>query len=186
MDVNDNNNPKDNLNENKESWGDKLDETKENISEKYDEVTDKISDSIEGTKENINKTVKSGVKKTKSFFKRLFAGIFILALLAFAGYMFYCNMTFSEGTRTGQLIKISKKGYVFKTLEGQLNTGGIQGAPDGTMGTIWNFSLKDKSLYQKMEELEGKKVMMRYREKFKAMPWQGDTNYFVYEIEERE
>ncbi len=186
MDVNDDKNLNDNPKEGKESsWGDKYEETKENISEKYEEVSDKISDSIEETKENLNESVKTGVKKTKSFFKKLFFGIFFLVLLALAGYMFYCNMTYSEGTRTGQLIKISKKGYVFKTFEGQLNTGGLQGAADGTMSTIWSFSLKEKGMYEKLESLEGSKVMLRYREINKAMPWQGDTNYFVYEVEER-
>ncbi len=186
MDLNDKNEEKKDLDKNKESWGDKLDETKENLSEKYEEVTDKIQGSIEETKDSINKTVKSGVKKTKSFFKKLFIGLFVLALLAFGAYMLYSNWVFSEGTRTGQLIKISKKGYVFKTYEGQLNLGGIEGGPEGMMGTIWNFSMKKEDMYHKLEELEGKKVMLRYKEINKSMPWQGDTNYFVYEVEERE
>jgi hypothetical protein len=101
--------------------------------------------------------------------------------------MLWCNWTYSDGTRTGYLIKISEKGYVFKTYEGQLNLGGFQDSDQGNIvGNTWNFSLKDDALYKRLGELEGKKVSLSYKEINKSMPWQGDTNYFVYDVKKKE
>lgn len=153
----------------------------------FEKKKKEIAEDISETKESISNAAASGVKKTKSFFRRLFTFAFIGALLFGILYMVWCNWTYSEGTRTGVLIKISSKGYIFKTEEGQLNLGGFSnGESDGLMGNIWNFSMKDDEVYQKMEALEGKKVTVTYKEINKSMPWQGDTNYFVTSVEVKE
>jgi len=167
---------KDGFNEKKEQLSQKIDDAKDYISEEYSDAKDAISD-----------TVDTGVKKTKSFFKWLLISVLIAAVVGTILFFLYANYTYSKGSRTGQLVKVSEKGYVFKTFEGQLNMGGISGnISDGTLGTVWEFSLRNKDLYKELESLEGKKVFLRYREINKAMPWQGDTNYIVYEVEVRE
>lgn len=121
--------------------------------------------------------------RVKRFFKR--AGVFsLIGLIVFiALYFAYTNYTYSEGTRTGYLIKTSKKGYVFKTFEGQLNLGGFgTDESTGLIGNVWNFSIADEELYKKIQTFEGEKVTVSYKEINKAMPWQGETNYFVYDI----
>lgn len=168
---------KDNLaeeyNEAKEKLGEEIDDAKEALDEKFDKATDAISSGV-----------KTGVKKTKSFFKWLFALLFVGAILAGIGYFLYSNWTFSEGTRAGKLMKVSKKGYVFKTFEGQLGMEGMQTGADG-LSSVWNFSLTDESLYRELESLQGNDVTLRYKEINKAMPWQGDTNYFILDVEKR-
>ncbi len=154
--------------------------------ENFEEKKDAISEDIQEAKEAIGKSIDSGVKKTKSFFRRLFLIVGLGLVLVGAGYLLWANWTYSEGSRTGYLMKLSRKGYVFKTYEGQLNLGGFQESDNSSIiGAIWDFSLGKEALVQKMEELEGKKVLLRYKEINKAMPWQGDTNYFIYAIEER-
>ena len=71
---------------------------------------------------------------------------------------------YSSGERAGQVIKMSKKGYVFKTNEGQLNTGDIQQG-------IWNFSVKKSE------------PELHYDEKYVQIPFLGDTKYFVTKVE---
>ena len=162
-----------------------LDNAKESISSSIDSTKDSISKEISETKESISKTVDSGVKKTKSFFRKLFIYSSVALVLAAIGYMFWANWTYSEGTRTGYMMKISKKGYVFKTYEGQLNLGGLQEDNSSVLGNVWSFSLEEDYLSKKLEEMEGKKVQLRYKEINKAMPWQGETNYYVYDIVEK-
>lgn len=87
---------------------------------------------------------------------------------------------YSSGERAGQVIKMSKKGYIFKTNEGQLNTGEIQQG-------IWNFSVK-QSETQLQEQLRtamnnGKRVTLHYDEKYVQLPFFGDTKYFVTKVE---
>ena len=154
--------------------------------EDFEDKKDALKEDIEETKESISKSFDSGVKKTKSFFRKVLIYTLIVAVVSGGVYLLWSNWTYSDGTRTGYLMKISTKGYVFKTYEGQLNLGGFQESDNTSIiGNVWDFSLTDKDLLRKLEALDGKKVMLRYKEINKAMPWQGDTNYYIYEVEER-
>ena len=142
-------------------------------------------------KENFNKikdttraSFKSGVERTKRFFNRLVRLILLLILLSGGAYLLWCNYTYSKGTRSGVLIKVSKKGYVFKTCEGQLNLGGFEAnEASGIVGNIWPFSVKDDAVHQELQKMEGQKVTLHYKQVNKAMPWQGDTDYFITKAE---
>ena len=96
-----------------------------------------------------------------------------------------CSWTFSEGTRAGQLIKLTNKGVVFKTHEGELNMGGLRvgGSTDGLEGNLWQFSVVDDEVLNALNEAEGKRVKLSYKQRYKAMPWQGETDYFVTGVE---
>ncbi len=167
---------KDELNEKKEELSKDFEEKKEAISKEIKETKESISKEISETKESIGKSIDSGVKKTKSFFRKAFIYSLLALVVAGAGYMFWANWTYSEGTRTGYLMKLSKKGYVFKTYEGQINLGGFQESDNTTiLGNTWAFSVQNENIIKKLEDLEGKKVSLRYKEKNKSMPWQGET-----------
>ena len=156
------------------------------IKENFEEGKKKISEEIDEKTDQIKDSVSKGMKKTKRFFRKLFLYLIVALVVGGGVYMLYANWTYSEGSRTGYLVKISKKGYVFKTFEGQLNLGGFKADEEtGVIGNIWEFSLKDKALYEKLGDLEGKKVTLQYKEINKAMPWQGDTNYFIIDVEEK-
>lgn len=170
--------------EKKSSISENLEEKKEAISESIQEKKDSISESIAETKQNVSETVSSGVKKTKSFLRKVLMFGLIAAIIGGGLYMLYCSYTFSEGTRTGTLTKISKKGMILKTYEGQLNVGGVSTGDDGLVGNIWEFSVKDDRIYKQLQELEGKHVTLHYDQVIKAMPWQGDTEYFIEMVEE--
>ena len=71
------------------------------------------------------------------------------------GYYIYRNYTISEGSRSGTLFKISKKGVAFKTYEGQLLLAGSQMM---TTQSTWDFSAKDASVYSELQKYEGKNV----------------------------
>ncbi|WP_370390129.1 6-phosphogluconate dehydrogenase [uncultured Winogradskyella sp.] len=119
--------------------------------------------------------------KLKSLFIKLLIGIVVVCALI----LWMCSWTYSEGTRAGQLIKLSEKGVIFKTYEGQLNMGGLRTgkADDGLEGNLWQFSVLDKSIIDDLTEAEGKRVKLGYKERYKAMPWQGETNYFITNVE---
>lgn len=109
--------------------------------------------------------------------KIIFLTITAIALFI-AGYftvLYYA--TYSEGERTGELIKFSNKGYVFKTWEGEVSQG-ISGAQ------IFKFSVldSDEKLIQQMKDLQGEYVKITYIERYKTFPWWGDTKYFVTEV----
>jgi hypothetical protein len=121
------------------------------------------------------------VLKKPSRFGRIFKWSLFIFILAVVGYYFICGLTYSEGTRSGVLTKISKRGYVFKTYEGELNIGGLNQG-DGTIMplSIFKFSVKDEKVYLALQDAQGRKVVLYYKEVIKSFFWQGDSNYFVY------
>ena len=120
-------------------------------------------------------------KKTAGKYLRRSLWVLLAGFILFsAGYYFWRTYPKSEGTRIGVLFKISKKGYVFKTYEGQLQLGGAQMM---TQQSVWDFSAKNAGVYQKLQDMEGKAVKCHYEELVNAFPWQGDTDYIVYDAE---
>lgn len=105
----------------------------------------------------------------------ILGGIFVLWLLYYAFIYF---VPYSEGTRSGELIKFSRKGVVAKTWEGEISQG-ISGAQ------IFQFSVLDKNdeVIQKLQEYEGNYVKLKYIERFGTFFFWGDTTYFITEVE---
>lgn len=128
--------------------------------------------------------VKDGWIKVWAWIKRFFLVLLLVAVAGFGGFVWVSGWTYSDGTRAGDLIKISRKGVVWKTFEGQLNLGGFQSdsAGDGLSGNIWSFSVGDRDVYEKLQNYEGKRVKLHYKQRYRAFPWQGKTVYFVDEV----
>jgi len=118
-------------------------------------------------------------KARKAF--RITAWSLLLAGIVFcAGYYIYRSYTLSEGSRTGTLFKVSKKGVVFKTYEGQLH---LAGSMMMTQQSTWDFSATNAEVYSALQKSEGKMVTLYYKEVVDAFPWQGDTDYLVYRVD---
>lgn len=103
----------------------------------------------------------------------------ISLLLLFVGYFtFVYFVPFSEGFRAGELIKISKKGVLMKTWEGEISQG-ISGAQ------IFSFSVldKDQQVIDQLVEYQGKYVKVTYVERYITFPWWGDSHYFVTNVQ---
>jgi len=113
--------------------------------------------------------------------------LFITIAVSTLIFTFVIYVNFSEGKRAGELIKMSKKGVIFKTYEGQLNTGGFsEGAGDIT-SSIWHFSVKasDKKVLQDIDAAidGGYRVKLYYEEKYINVFFLGETKYFVTKVE---
>lgn len=115
------------------------------------------------------------------------AGWSILVVLLVIGGIGYFNYgaVYSDGYRAGTLIKFSRKGFIMKTYEGEINQGGIINPTPGTamVNQIWSFSVKNKEVAKKLEKMEGKVVRLHYKQYNKMLPWEGDTNYLVDGVE---
>lgn len=96
-------------------------------------------------------------------------------------YAFNYFVPYSEGVRSGELIKISKKGVIVKTWEGEISQG-ISGAQ------IFAFSVldKDQEVIEKLQEYQGRYVKVSYTERFFTFFWLGDTKYFITKVEQEQ
>lgn len=127
--------------------------------------------------EKIPKPVQPARKSRFRKFMWRFTGVSVL-LIAFLVYWFYYNSK-SDGTRTVYLVKISRKGNLFKTFEGE---GLISiGANPQTSITTEKFiySVTSRSLYDSLTKYEGQKMTLKYRQYRKTLPWRGDSHYIV-------
>lgn len=109
--------------------------------------------------------------------------IILLAILGAGSYFVFGN--YSEGVRTGVLMKLSSKGVIFKTDEGQLNIGGFDQTNDIGVSNVWEFSVNDDMILGELEDAmdESQRVKLYYKEKYIRLPWKGDTKYFIYDLE---
>ncbi|CAA0240525.1 conserved hypothetical protein [Tenacibaculum maritimum] len=107
--------------------------------------------------------------------------ILAIILMAASYYAFIYYVSYSEGVRSGELIKISYKGVAVKTWEGEISQG-ISGAQ------IFAFSVEDKEklVIKDLEKFQGRYVKVTYKERFGTFFWLGDTKYFVTKVEEEQ
>lgn len=114
------------------------------------------------------------MKKLKKIL--IYSSLFIVLFIA--GYFtFVYYVPYSEGVRSGELIKISHKGYIIKTWEGEISQG-ISGAQ------IFQFSVMDNQpeVIEKLKDLQGQYVKVNYIERYRTFYWWGDTRYFITNV----
>ena len=109
-------------------------------------------------------------------------GLVIAILVLFAAYVaLSLSWTYSSGERAGFLQKMSHKGWVCKTWEGELSLIAIPGtAPEKFL-----FSVRDTVVAKRLEAAMGKRVTLLY-EQHKGVPSScfGETEYFVVDLKE--
>jgi hypothetical protein len=116
---------------------------------------------------------------------RVFTVLAVLFLLIFGIFYYLTVWSYSDGERAGTVSTFSRRGYVFKTYEGVLNVGGFSGETGSLTPQYFSFSVKDDSVAAKLNEAirTGKRVTLHYEEKLVRLPWNGETKYFVTEVE---
>src|SRR6478672_9805314 len=84
--------------------------------------------------------------------------------------------TYASGERAGYVQKISKKGWLCKTWEGELAMANLP----GTMPQIFSFTVRNDSIANVIEQNAGKQVSLTY-DQHRGVPTTcfGDTEYFV-------
>jgi hypothetical protein len=119
--------------------------------------------------------------KITKFFKYMI-WLIIIPIGLFALYTWATlNWVYSSGERAGFVQKISQKGFVCKTYEGEL----ILVTVPGTQAEKFFFTVKDPAIFRQINETIGKRVRLVY-EQHKWIPSScfGDTEYFVTQVHE--
>lgn len=123
---------------------------------------------------------RNGYQQNQAFL--FFSGACLLAALLFVAYVALAlNWSYSNGERAGFLQKLSSKGWVCKTWEGELSLVAIPGAsPEKFL-----FTVRNTEVVGQLNALMGKRVALDY-EQHKGLPsscW-GETEYFVTGVRE--
>lgn len=88
------------------------------------------------------------------------------------------SWAYSDGERAGILQKLSRKGWLCKTYEGELAISIIP----GVIPTLWDFSVRDKRVLDELNAALGKRVVLHYSEHVGVPSCFGDTSYFVNRV----
>ncbi len=98
----------------------------------------------------------------------------IIAITAWTA--FSLNFYYSEGTRAGYLQKISKRGWICKTWEGEIQLTSIPGSTP----QIFTFTTRSDSIATLLTGLAGQSISVHYRE-HRGIPTScfGETRYYV-------
>ena len=122
----------------------------------------------------------------RASFARRHWGKLTLALLVLAPVAVFAvwsavalTYTYSEGTRTGYNQKLSRKGWLCKTWEGELALSNVPGqAPE-----LFNYSVRDDAVAARIQKLEGQRVALTY-EQHVGVPSScfGETEYFATDV----
>jgi hypothetical protein len=128
----------------------------------------------------------SRVKRTTM---RIIKVVIIFLIIVGSGlFAFYYWGVYDEGVRAGNVLRISKKGMLFKTHEGQLNLqtfGALKGANPIMESFDFSVESSNEQVLKELQEvaLSGERVNLHYVKRYATFPWRGDTKYFITKVE---
>lgn len=112
--------------------------------------------------------------------------IFLLAVILLVVLMFLwvwltLHWSYSEGDRAGYVQKLSKKGWICKTWEGEIAMVTMPGA----IPEKFDFTVPDDAIANRINAMAGKRVVLHY-EQHKLIPSScfAETEYFVTTVRE--
>jgi hypothetical protein len=111
--------------------------------------------------------------------RSIFVFIGVVLLGAVAWVWLTLNWSYSTGERAGYIQKMSRKGWLCKTWEGEVAMVTMPGAiPDRC-----EFSVREEEVATKINALAGQRVVLSY-EQHKFIPTNcfGETEYFVTDV----
>lgn len=101
----------------------------------------------------------------------------LIAPLLFAAYVWLAfQYSYADGERAGFVQKLSRKGWLCKTWEGELTLVAVP----GSMPEKFFFTVRDDALAAKLNSQMGQRVAVTY-EQHKGLPGTcfGETEYFL-------
>jgi hypothetical protein len=114
-----------------------------------------------------------------------FMGILVAILILVVVFIFYYRyyFVFGDGVKAGTLNYVVRKGYLWKTYEGELIQTGLQSkAPNSMQSNEFTFSVDNKDVAQKLELVSGHEVQLHYKEYIGSIPWRGYSKFVVDSI----
>lgn len=129
---------------------------------------------------------KSGNTFLMGFRRTVFYILLLIVLLA-AGFIYWnYYFIYSDGSRAGLLQKISRKGSVFKTFEGEMILSSVQSNNNVPLASEkFFFSVSDKRVADQLSSMQGEFIVVYYREMNSTLPWRGESTYIVDSVEVR-
>ena len=111
---------------------------------------------------------------------KVLISLLVIVVLGLVGFTWVTlHWSYSEGERAGYVQKLSKKGFICKTWEGEM----AMVTMPGTVAEKFLFTVPTDAVAAKLNANVGKRMALHY-EQHKWIPTScfGDTEYFVNEV----
>lgn len=108
-------------------------------------------------------------------------GLIVAGLLC----LFFPGCHYSDGDRVGYVVKLSRKGLVFPTWEGDMQLGGVSPTDGGSVSaSVWHFSVRSDEVAAMLRKAmeDGRRLHVRYVEWLARGNSYGSTGYDVTEV----
>ena len=111
---------------------------------------------------------------------RLFVALLAIAALVAVYFAVALRWSYSSGERAGWIQKLSDKGWICKTWEGEL---ALVSLPGTATVEKFVFTVREDAVANEIRKVMGKRVTLHYEEKV-GLPTTcfGDTRYFVTSV----
>ncbi len=108
---------------------------------------------------------------------RIAVSVLVLIVLLTAGWVWLTlHWSYSDGDRAGYVQKLSRKGWVCKTWEGEIAMVTMPGA----IPEKFEFTVRDEAVVNEINRHAGNRVVLHYEQhKFIPSSCFGETEYFI-------
>jgi hypothetical protein len=112
--------------------------------------------------------------------RRLLISLFLLALLGVLYFLVVLNWSYASGERAGWIQKLSRKGWVCKTWEGEL---ALVSLPGTSSVEKFAFTVRDDQVAAALTEVMGSRVNLHFEEKV-GLPTScfGETRRYITHV----
>ena len=119
-------------------------------------------------------------KGTGAFAKFMRWFFFIVVVVGGVVFWWKYYYNYSDGYRSGLMQKLSHKGNLFKTYEGELVLSSIASSANVALASEkFYFSVPNDSIAKLVQKFEGKRVKLHYLQKNGILFWRGESEYMV-------
>jgi len=123
--------------------------------------------------------------KTMKIIRKILIWAILIGIAAFSIMYF---VSYEDGFMAGKILRVSKKGVIFKTYEGKINLetfGAMKGVSPIAESFDFSIAKSNPDLIKELEEvsLSGERVNLFFVKYYFAFPWRGDTKYFATKVE---
>ena len=111
--------------------------------------------------------------------------VILAAVMGVAFWMRYMSPYVSDATERGYVMKVERRGFLFKTWEGELVLERDLADRSSLYQREFEFSVKDKAVVDSLIEYQGTGLPVRvtYRRYLGTLPWRGASTFVVTSVQ---
>ncbi len=110
--------------------------------------------------------------------------VILLAVMGVAFWLRYMNPYVSDATEQGYVLNIERRGFLFKTWEGELILSRALTDTSHVYQRELTFSVDDEAIARRLQDyqLSGQPVRVSYSRYLGALPWRGSSTFVITSV----